>query len=80
MSPGWGRTSSTSLHNYAFDFRRANAAGSPLVVPRVAELLADPAFHPLKEWLRLRQADMADVQAAVDDFLEQARQVALKQD
>ena len=61
-------------------FRRAHAAGSPLVVPRVAELLADPAFHPLKEWLRLRQADVAEVQADVDDFLEQARQLALKQD
>ena len=80
LSPGWGRTSRTSLHNYAIVFRRANAAGSPLVVPRLDELLANPAFHPLKEWLRLRQADVAQVQAAVDGFLEQARQMALKQD
>jgi hypothetical protein len=43
-------------------------------------LLADPAFHPLKEWLRLRQADVADVQAAVDSLLEQVQQLALKQD
>ena len=47
-------------------------------MPRLAELLADPAFHPLKEWLRLRQADVADVQAAVDGFLGQARQMALE--
>ena len=77
---GLGQDLQTSLHNYAVRFRRAHAAGTPLVVPRVDELLADPAFHPLKEWLRLRQADMADVQAAVDGFLEQARQAALKQD
>ena len=49
-------------------------------MPRLAELLADPAFHPLKEWLSLRQADVADVQAAVDGFLEQVRQLVLKQD
>ena len=77
---GLGQDLQTSLHNYTILFRRANAAGTPLVVPRLDELLADPAFHPLKEWLRLRQADMADVQAAVDGFLEQARQLALKQD
>ena len=29
-----------------------------LRVPRVAELLADPAFRPLDDWLRQRQADM----------------------
>ncbi len=75
-----GQDLQTSLHNYTILFRRANAAGTPLVVPRLDELLADPAFHPLKEWLRQRQADMADVQAAVDGFLEQARQLALKQD
>ena len=77
---GLGRYLQDSLHNYAVRFRRAHAAGTPLVVPRLDELLADPAFHPLKEWLRLRQADVADVQAAVDGFLEQARQLALKQD
>jgi len=77
---GLGQDLQTSLHNYAIDFRRDNAAGSPLVVPRLDELLADPAFHPLNEWLRQRQAVVADVQAAVDGLLEQARQLALKQD
>jgi hypothetical protein len=66
-----------SLHNYAIDFRRAHDAGTPLTVPRVAELLADPAFSPLDDWLRQRPADVAEVQAAVDEFLEQARQAAL---
>ena len=77
---GLGQDLRTSLQNYAIDFRRAHATGTTLVVPRLAELLADPAFHPLKEWLRLRQADVADVQAAVDGLLEQARQLSLKQD
>ena len=68
-----------SLHNYAFDFRRARAAGIELVVLRVDELLADPAFHPLDQWLRQRQVDLVELQADVDQVLEQVRQAALKQ-
>ena len=49
-------------------------------VPRVAELLADPAFHPLADWLRGRQVDVEALQAEVDQFLETARQAALEQD
>ena len=45
---GLGQDLQTSLRNYAIRFRRAHAAGTPLAVPRVAELLADPAFHPLE--------------------------------
>ena len=48
-----------------------------LTVPRVAELLADPAFHPLKEWFSQRQVDIGQLQSAVDQFLEQARQAAI---
>ena len=66
----------TSLHNYAVLFRRARAAGAELAVPCVAELLADPAFRPLEEWLRQRQADVDEVQAAVDQVPEIARQAA----
>jgi hypothetical protein len=69
----------TSLDNYATDFRRAQAAGMPLTVPRVAELLANPAFRPLADWLHQRQVDMAKVQAAVDQKLDQAQQAALGQ-
>lgn len=65
-----------SLHNYAIRFRRAESEGVPLTVPRVAELLADPAFRPLDDWLRQRPVDAAELQDAVDQFLEQARQVA----
>jgi hypothetical protein len=68
-----------SWGNYAIAFHSAHAAGAELAVPRVAELLADPAFHPLAQWLRQRRVDMASLQTAVDQFLEQARQAALKQ-
>lgn len=70
---GLGQHLQTSLHNYAIVFRRARAAGTEPTVPSVAELLADPAFHPLSEWLTQRQVDPDDLQAAVDQFLERAR-------
>ncbi|MEK6405602.1 MAG: tetratricopeptide repeat protein [Acidobacteriota bacterium] len=75
---GLGHDLQTSLHNYAVRFRSAHAAGATLTVPRVAELLADPAFRPLDDWLRQRQIDVDEVQAAVDQFLEMARQAALE--
>jgi len=76
---GLGQHIQTSLRNYAFRFRSAHAAGTPLNVPRIAELLADPAFCSLDDWLRQRQADVAEVQAAVDQALDMARQAALEQ-
>ena len=36
------------------------------------------AFAPLEQWLRQRQVDVAELQAAVDQFLDQARQAALE--
>jgi hypothetical protein len=48
-------------------------------VPRIAELLADPAFRPLDDWLRERKANIAEVQTSVDHFLDQARRAALGQ-
>ena len=74
---GLGQHLQTSLWNYAIDFRRAQNEGVPLTVPRVAELLADSAFRPLDDWLRQRGDDVAEVQAAVDQVLEQAQQAAL---
>jgi len=69
----------TSLANYTLDFRRAQATGTPLTVPRVAELLANPAFRLLDDWLHQRQIDVAEVQAGVDQVLDMARQAALEQ-
>ena len=73
---GLGQDLRTSLRHYAIDFRRTRAAGTQLTIPRLAELLADPAFRPLDEWLRQRGAAVDEVQAAVDQFLEKARQAA----
>ena len=73
---GLGQNLQTYFHNYAVRFRRAHAVGMVLAVPRVADLLADPAFAPLEQWLRQRRVKVAELQAAVDQFLDQARQVA----
>jgi tetratricopeptide (TPR) repeat protein len=75
---GLGQGRQTTLRNYTTRFRRAHAVGTVLAVPRVAELLADPAFAPLEQWLRQRRADVAELQAGVDHFLDQALQAALQ--
>jgi tetratricopeptide (TPR) repeat protein len=71
---GLGQDLQTSLRNYAIDFRRARAAGAGLAVPRVAELLTDPAFHPLDSWLRQRKVNLVELQTTVDQLLEQVHQ------
>jgi len=45
-------------------------------IPTVAELLAEPQFQPLNEWLRERAADVSGLQALVDQMLELAQQKA----
>ena len=74
---GLGQDMQTWLGNYAIRFRRAHEAGTPLLVPRVAELLRDPAFDPLERWLRQRQIGVDELQAAIDQLLEQVRVEAL---
>lgn len=76
---GMGQHLQTWVGNHAVRFSRARAAGTELTVPRVAALLADPAFAPLEQWLRQRGVDVAELQDAVDQFLNQAREAALAQ-
>jgi tetratricopeptide (TPR) repeat protein len=71
---GLGESLKTSLHNYAIRFREARAAGTVLAVPRVEELLADPAFASLAQWLSKREVPVDQLQSAVDQHLDQARQ------
>jgi len=78
LAAGLGQHLQTSMHNYAVRFRRAQSEGIDLAVPRVADLLADPAFQPLTAWLRRRGVEVAVVQEAVDQFLEAARNMALR--
>jgi tetratricopeptide (TPR) repeat protein len=74
---GFGQGVQTSLRNYAINFRRAHAAGTALPTPRIADLLADPAFEALARWLREREVEIDALQAAVDDLLDQVRATAL---
>lgn len=67
----------TSLNNYGIYFRRAHAVGTELAVPRLAALLADPAFAPLAQWLAQRQVPLDALQADVDDVLNQVREAAI---
>jgi hypothetical protein len=67
------------LAGYATRFRRAAAAGGLLGVPRLTEVLADPAFAPLDDWLREHAADVDGVQTAIDFYLEQARRIGTGQ-
>ena len=71
---GLGESLKTSLGNYAIGFRRARAAGAELAVPRVEELLANPAFAPLAQWLSNRKVPVDQLQTAVDQHLDLARQ------
>jgi tetratricopeptide (TPR) repeat protein len=64
----------TLLHNYAIGFREARAAGAELAVPRVEELLANPAFAPLAQWLSNRKTPVDQLQTDVDQCLDLARQ------
>lgn len=69
----------TSRQNYVVRFSRAYGAGTPLIVPSVAELLTDITFRPLADWLRQRQMDVDKLQAKVDQIMEKARQAVLEQ-
>ncbi|MCY3004353.1 MAG: hypothetical protein NTV29_00065 [Planctomycetota bacterium] len=71
---GLGESLKTSLGNYALRFREARAAGTVLAVPRVEELLANPAFAPLAQWLSNRKVPVDQLQSVVDQHLDQARQ------
>ena len=73
---GLGQHLQTSLRGYTIVFHRARAADTEPAIPLLAELLADPAFAPLAQWLRQRQVDLARLQAAIDQSLAQARQAA----
>ncbi|MGH9423962.1 MAG: hypothetical protein ACRD3J_28555, partial [Thermoanaerobaculia bacterium] len=72
---GLGESMKTSLRNYAIAFRRAKAAGTAFAAPRLSELLSQPAFRPLAQWLDQRKVNREELQNALDKFLESARQM-----
>jgi tetratricopeptide (TPR) repeat protein len=71
---GLGEILKASRDNYAIGFREARAAGTVLAVPRVEVLLADPAFAPLAQWLSKREVPLDQLQSAVDQHINLARQ------
>jgi len=77
FAAGLGKNLQTSWDNYAAQFRRAHAARAELNMPSLVELLTDPAFWALEEWLRGRGVEVVDLQETVDQFLKSARQAAL---
>ena len=77
LAAGSGEPLHLALAGYATRFRRAEAAGEPLAVPRLTDLLDDPAFGPLDDWLREHAADVAEVQMTADFYLEQARRIGI---
>lgn len=66
----------TASYNCAVDFRLAHENGVALTIPRLADLLADPAFAALASWLKERGVDSVVLQQAIDEFLAAAEELA----
>jgi hypothetical protein len=75
LAASLGEPLQVSLAAYATRFRRAEAVGARLDVGRLTELLDDPTFAPLDDWLREHGSDVAETQMAVDFYLEQALRI-----
>jgi tetratricopeptide (TPR) repeat protein len=58
-----------SLSGYASDFREAKKRGAPLQIPPIHDLVTDPMFRPLSEWLQQRNIGVDTLQTAVDNIL-----------
>ncbi len=76
LCAGHGEHVRTWLRNLAIRIRRAAAAGGRYELPRLADLLAQPAFAPLATWLAANQIDLDQLQARIDQLVEQTRQQA----
>jgi hypothetical protein len=76
LSAGHGQHVRTWLHNLANRIRRAAAAGGRYELPRRADLLARSAFAPLATWLAANQIDLDQLQAGIDQLVEQTRRQA----
>lgn len=77
---GLGQDLKSSMRNFVIDFRWTRDAGRELKVPRLAELLADPAFAPVGLWLEQRGVAVENVQAEMDGWLARIREAALASD
>jgi hypothetical protein len=60
------------LRNLALRSREAAARGERFALPRLALLLATPAFAALRTFLQERDTDLSGLEARIDGLVEQA--------
>jgi hypothetical protein len=65
-----------AFSNQILDFKRDPPSDPGAALPRLAEVLADPTFAPLQQWLAARQGDSVRLQAIIDTFLQRAQRAA----
>ena len=70
--------------NYFIDFRQSYATRQPLRIPTIADLLAQPGFHSIKQWitnwLAQNGVTQAQLQEETDQYLADVRSQALEVD
>jgi len=71
---GYGQHLSTWRSNLAVRVRRAARDGRRYELPRLSALLADPEFDALSRFLTSHGVDLAQLQSALDQLVEQVRQ------
>lgn len=57
-----------AVRSFALAFIRQPADSAEPIVPSLGELLADPAFHPLGEWLRERKVSVSELQISINEI------------
>jgi tetratricopeptide (TPR) repeat protein len=66
-----------SLQNLALGIRQSAARGETFTFPALADLLATPAFAPLRAFLAERQIPTPALQATIDDLVARTRAAVL---
>jgi tetratricopeptide (TPR) repeat protein len=62
-----------SLRNLALRIRQSATRGETFTFPPLPALLATPAFAPLRDFLAQREVPVDDLQARIDQLVEQTR-------
>lgn len=73
---GFGQSLQDSVRGYVIHFRRARDGVAVVRPPRLSDLLVQPPFRPLAQWLDQNQVNREELQAEIDDFLAKAREAA----
>ncbi len=70
---GHGQHLATTLEGLAFCMSRAAASGRRYELPRLDELLARPEFEPLQRTLAEWKVELDELQAKIDELVEEVR-------